>query len=460
MDTLSLITGIITGTIIGYLLALVLKRNKVSNASGTADTEQLLQKINALESENRNIRDEKSKLDGSIEKAREVFRDIDAKLKTEQENNRALIAQLSAAKAEKSAIEEKLQVQKKEVEELQQKFKTEFENIANKLLDEKSAKFSQQNQEKLDSILKPFNEKIKDFEKTVKDSYEKGTRENSALMEQVKQLSELNQQMRTDAQNLTRALTTDSKQQGNWGELKLEMILEGSGLVKGEEYDLQVSAVNDEGRRFQPDAIIKLPENKHIIIDSKVSLTDYEKWVSEENEMARDALLKQHVQSMRNHIKGLHEKNYASLKGMNTPDFVLMFVPVEPSFAAAVSADKELYQFAWEKKIVMVTPSTLLATLKTVASIWKQERQNKNAIRIAEEAGKLYDKFVGFMEDMETIRKSIDNSEKAFDAAMNKLKSGSGNIIKRTEDLRKLGAKASKNIPSHLLDDENPAIEE
>jgi len=458
MELTSLIIGIITGIAIGYLLALVLKKNK--NTLTASSDQELIQKVNQLESENRTLRDEKSKLDGNIERAREVFRDIELKLKTEQENNRSLIAQLSTAKAERSAIEEKLNVQKKDIEELQQKFKLEFENIANKLLDEKSAKFSQQNQEKLDIILKPFNEKIKDFENTVKDTYVKGTQERSALVEQIKNLSDLNQQMRTDAQNLTKALKSDSKQQGNWGELKLDLILEGSGLVKGEEYELQFSAVNDEGRRFQPDAIVRLPESKHIIIDSKVSLTDYEKWVNEENELLKDAFLKQHIQSIRNHIKGLEEKNYSSLKGLNSPEVVLMFIPVEPCFSVAITTDKDLYQFAWDRKIVMVTPSTLLATLKTVASIWKQERQNKNAIRIAEEAGKLYDKFVGFLEDMESIKKSIDSSEKAYDAAINKLKSGSGNLIKRAEDIRKLGAKTNKNLPGNLIEDENPKLEE
>lgn len=458
MDILSLIIGIITGIVIGYLLAIVLKKNQ--NLSTGSPEGDLIQKTNQLESENRTLRDEKSKLEGSVERAREVFKDMEVKLKTEQEQNRSLIAQLSTAKAERAAIEDKLQLQKKDIEELQQKFKLEFENIANKLLDEKSAKFSQQHQEKLDTILKPFNEKIKDFENTVKDTYVKGTQERSALVEQIKSLTELNQQMRTDAQNLTKALKSDSKQQGNWGELKLDLILEGSGLVKGEEYELQFSTTNDEGKRFQPDAVVKLPENKHIVVDSKVSLTDYEKWVNEENELLKETFLKQHIQSIRNHIKGLEEKNYSALKGLNSPEVVLMFIPVEPCFSVAVTADKELYQFAWDRKIVMVTPSTLLATLKTIASIWKQERQNKNAIRIAEEAGRLYDKFVGFLEDMEAIKKSIDNSEKAYDSAINKLKTGSGNLIKRAEDIRKLGAKTNKNLPPNLIDDDNLKLEE
>src|ERR1019366_2101430 len=346
---------------------------------------------------------------------------------------------------------------KSELENINKKYTTEFENIANKILDEKSKKFTDQNKTNLDIILNPLKEKIKDFETKVEKAYKTESDERITLKAEIKNLIDLNKQVSEDANNLAKALKGDNKKQGNWGEVILEKVLERSGLVKGQEYVTQFSTNNSEGNRIQPDAIIKLPDDKQIIVDAKVSLIAYEACVNAATDEDREKFIKEHLLSVRNHVKLLSSKDYQSSPDFNTPDFVLLFIPIESSFSIAVQADQELFNFAWDRKIVIVSPSTLLATLRTIASVWKQERQTKNAIEIAKQSGALYDKFVGFIDDMDKIGKSIDTSKKAYDSAINKLHKGSGNLVKRAQDIEKLGAKTTKQIAGKFIENDAPS---
>ena len=336
----------------------------------------------------------------------------------------------------------------------------EFENLSSKILEEKSLKFVEQNRTNLDVILTPLREKIKDFEQKVEQSYKIESAERHTLKGEIKNLIELNKQISDEANNLARALKGDTKKQGNWGEVILERILERSGLVKGSEYEVQYNTTNEEGRRIQPDIIINLPDNKHIVIDSKVSLVAYDAMVNASTDEDREKYLRDHILSVRSHIKGLSEKNYQTSIGINTPDFVLLFMPIESSFGLAVQADNELFTFAWDRKIVIVSPSTLLATMKTISSIWKQERQTRNAIEIARQGGALYDKFKNFVDDLIEVGTKMNGAKKSYEDAMNKLSSGSGNLVKRVEDLKKLGAKSTKDLPPSILEKAQESVEE
>jgi DNA recombination protein RmuC len=353
---------------------------------------------------------------------------------------------------QKNYYEEKLLAHKNEMEQLQKKLTTEFENIANRVLDEKSQKFTEQNRVNLDIILNPLKEKIRTFEQKVEETYKADSAERITLKTEIRSLVEMNKQISDEANNLARALKGDNKKQGNWGEIILEKILERSGLLKGQEYKIQVSSTNDEGKRIQPDVVIYLPDNKHIIIDSKVSLLAYEAYVNSEDEEQKEILKKEHLRSIREHIRALSEKNYQSSLDFNAPDFVMLFVPIESSFSVAVQADQELFGYSWDRKIVIVSPSTLLASLKTIASIWKQERQTRNAIEIASQSGALYDKFVGLLEDLGSIGTKLDAARDSYSQAMNKLSTGTGNLIKRVQTLKELGAKANKAIPEKFID--------
>ncbi len=381
-------------------------------------------------------------------------------LSAERDKVLKLNSELSSLNSDYRNLQEKLDEQKSEIEELQSKFVKEFENLANKILDEKSSKFTLQNKENLDQILKPLNENIKAFEKKVEDVYVNDTKERATLAQQIKTLHDLNQQMSRDATNLTNALKGETKSQGNWGEFILESLLEKSGLLKDREYFLQESITSEGGRRYQPDVIIRLPENKSVIIDSKVSLIAYEKFSSAENEDERLGSIKEHILSIRNHIKNLNGKNYQNLYGINGLDFVLMFLPIEPAFSLALQNDSGLFQEAYDKNIVIVSPTTLLATLRTIASIWRQENQNKNAIEIARQSGALYDKFVGFVEDLQTIGSRIEQTQNAYSDAMKKLSTGRGNLLNSAEKIRKLGAKTSKTLPQSMIDDDENLLEE
>ena len=359
-----------------------------------------------------------------------------------------LLAQISTLKAEKNFLQEKLEKQIQQTEELQKRLTVEFENIANRVMKQRTEEFNATNQRSLGELLNPLKEKITAFEQTVQNTYEKELREKLSLGEELKKLTEMNRQMSQDATNLTNALKGDAKKQGNWGEVVLERVLERSGLTLGQEYKREDVVEGSEGEVIRPDVIIYLPDNKHIIVDSKVSLVAYERYVSTDDDFVREKSIKEHILSIRNHVKGLSEKNYQNARNINTPDFVLLFMPIEAAFAAAVQNDSELFSFAWEKHIVIVSPTTLLATLRTIASIWKQENQTKNAQEIARLSGTLYDKLVGFAEDMEKIKTNIDRADKAYDEALKKLKDGKGNVIRTAEKIKELGAKTgNKTLP-------------
>ncbi|MFT4830992.1 MAG: DNA recombination protein RmuC [Psychroserpens sp.] len=358
--------------------------------------------------------------------------------------------QVTRYQADLENLELKNREQKQEVEKLQEKFTKEFENLANKILDEKSTKFTEQNRENIKNILIPLQEKILLFEKKVDDSQKESVGMHSALKEQLANLQTQNLKITQEAENLTKALKGDSKMQGNWGELVLERVLEKSGLEKDREYTVQQSFTREDGSRVLPDVIINLPDGKKMIVDSKVSLTDYERYVNAEDDM-RDKFLKDHVNSIRRHVDQLSAKKYEDLYDMESPDFVLMFVPIEPAFAIAINNDNSLYNKAFEQNIIIVTPSTLLATLRTIDSMWNNEKQQRNALEIARQAGALYDKFEGFVLDLTKVGKKMDEAKQEYKGAMNKLVDGRGNIITSIEKLKKMGAKAKKSLPESIL---------
>lgn len=359
---------------------------------------------------------------------------------------------LSTKEADFKNIRERLQEQKSELEKIQDKFRLEFKNLANEILEEKTKKFTEQNKSNLSSILDPLKEKITDFEKKVEQSNKESIDRNAALREQLNNLKELNLKMSVDAENLTKALKGDAKTMGSWGEFILESILEKSGLVKGREYVIRKSFRSEEGNLMQPDIVVKLPERKNIVIDSKVSLVDYEKYVNTDDKDKEDHYLKMHLASLRRHIDSLSAKNYQNLYDIAGLDFVLLFMPVEPAFSLAIQAEEALFMYAYKKNIVIVSPSTLIATLRTIASIWRQEYQNRNVKEIARQGGALYDKFVGLLEDLMEIGKKLDDTRKAYNASMNKLSVGKGNLIKKVQDIKELGASTKKNLPQKILD--------
>ncbi len=365
--------------------------------------------------------------------------------------------QLTEKSSEIKYLEEKLNENKVEVEKLQEKFSKDFEILANKILEEKSSSFTKQNKENIKNILEPLQEKIQTFEKKVEDTHKESIDYNAALRQQIIGLKELNEQMSKEAVNLTKALKGDSKTQGNWGELVLERVLEKSGLEKEREYFVQQSFTNEEGKRILPDVVIHLPGNKKMVIDSKVSLTAYEQYVNADDEAIKPALIKEHVNSLKRHIEQLSEKKYQDIYNIESPDFVLLFVPVEPAFATALNSDNQLYNKAFEKNIVIVTPTTLLATLRTIDSMWNNEKQQQNAIEIAKQAGRLYDQFVNLTNDLIKVGNQLKTVQGSYDSTMVKL-TGKGNLIKKVENIKSLGIKSSKNFNDKLLErakDEN-----
>ncbi|MEH6760746.1 MAG: DNA recombination protein RmuC [Maribacter arcticus] len=366
-------------------------------------------------------------------------------LEKEQLGNRIVRAQ-----ADLEHLHDKNREQKEEVEKLQKKFTKEFENLANKILEEKSLKFTERNEKNIKNILTPLNEKIQLFEKKVEASQKENISIHSALREQLLNLQSQNLKITQEAENLTKALKGDSKMQGNWGELVLERVLEKSGLEKDREYTVQQTFIRADGSRVLPDVIINLPDGKKMVVDSKVSLTDYERYVNADEEL-RDKYLKDHINSLRRHVDQLSAKKYEDLYEMESPDFVLMFVPIEPAFAIAINQDSSLYNKAFEQNIIIVTPTTLLATLRTIDSMWNNEKQQRNAIEIARQAGALYDKFEGFVSDLMKVGKKMDEAKGEYRGAMNKLVDGRGNIVNSIEKLKKMGAKAKKTIPESIL---------
>ena len=387
----------------------------------------------------------------------QVIQRLQAEKNDLQEKMDGRNADLAAARTLNSELERQLASQKEEFAKMNEKLKAEFQNIATMVTAASTKELSRANTEKLEGILNPFAEKLNDLKQQVSDAYDKESRDKAGLREEIKQLMELNKQMSEDAVDLTRALKGDSKTQGNWGELVLERVLDLAGLEKGVEYDREVAIENG---KYRPDVVVHLPDDKHIIVDSKVSLTAYERMVNSDDPQEFQRLQKEHVNSIKKHIDELNAKNYQNLKAFDTPNFVLMFIPVESSFSAAVQIDQSLYNYALQRNVVMVTPSTLLATLRTVASIWQHEKQNRNTLEIARMSGKLYDKLCGFISDMEKIDRALKSAQSSYNDAFSKLSTGTGNAIITAEKIKKLGAKTTKSISSdYLLAEEGEDLE-
>ena len=357
---------------------------------------------------------------------------------------------LAAAEADYRNLEEKLAERKLEMDNIQEKFTAEFKNLANEILEKNSLKYSDLNKNSMNELLKPLKDKIVTFEKKVEEAYDKELRDKISLREEVKKLYELNNRISEEANNLTRALKGDTRKQGDWGEVILETVLERSGLTKDREYRKQVITTNASGDTIKPDYLIMLPDKRHIIVDSKVSLVAYENFVNTNDDGARPKFLKAHLDSMKNHVKILSEKNYFSSLEFNTPDFVLMFVPIESSFSLALQADQELFNYAWERRIVIVSPTTLLATMRTIASMWKMDKQSQHAFQIAEESGKLYDKFKLFMDDMVKVGNQLTSTRSTYEEAMKKLVTGRGNLVNQAEKLREMGARNTRRIDEKI----------
>jgi len=356
---------------------------------------------------------------------------------------------------ERSSAQEKLTLLQDAKEQLRQQFQV----LAQDILEEKSKRFSEQNQTALGQLLEPLRARIQEFQGKVETAYVNDSKDRSALAEQVKNLVSMNQQLSERASDLTRALTSQNKAQGNWGELILERVLESSGLRKGQEYSVQESHQREDGSRVQPDVVLHLPEERHLIIDAKMSLNAYMDYVNAADDVVREGARKRHIDSVRSHIKGLAEKNYQDLYGSGSPDFVLMFVPVESAFMLAITEDAALWQDAWQRNVLLVSPSTLLFVVRTVAQLWRQEQQTRNAQEIAKRGAALYDKFVGFVGDMDNLGQRLQQANKAYDDSVKKLSSGNGSLVRQAEMLRELGVKPSKRVPGHHLPEADDLLE-
>lgn len=363
-----------------------------------------------------------------------------------------LATEYAKVSADNQNMHDKLINQAMEFERLQKQSVLQFENLASQILKKNSEEFTVNNQKNMNELIGPLRERIQGFEKKVEETYEKGLKDQTDLKAELKKLYDLNSRMTDEANNLTKALKGDVKKQGNWGEIVLERILERSGLTEGQEFEREKVMRNATGKTIRPDVIVNLPDRKHIVIDSKVSLVAYERFVNSDDAIERQKYLKDHLLSLKNHVKELNAKHYTSSPELNTPDFVLLFIPIESSFSIAVEEDQQLFNYAWENKAVIVSPSTLLATLRTIASIWQQENQTKNALEIAKQSGLLYDKFVAFLTDIDNLGKNISTLQNTYEKASNKLNTGTGNLVRRVERLRELGAKTSKQIPDKFID--------
>jgi DNA recombination protein RmuC len=424
MDIIALIIGIAIGLTIGFLLA---KRQKSSDVQTPSEDVSFFKT--------------------QIEKLEEA-------ISNERTDNKTKIQELANATQEVNFLKEKLEENKKEIVGIKDSMTKEFKLIASGILDENTQKFTRQNKDNLDSILTPLKERIKEFEDKVDKNYRHRTSEQAILKTELKQLIELNQTLSQEAKNLTTALKGESKTQGNWGEMVLQRILENSGLSEGQEFELQYTTRDEHGQQLRPDVLIRLPEGKHIVVDSKVSLLAYERLVNSDDPDERERSLRDHLVSIKTHIRDLSEKNYQAGKGIKSPDFVLLFMPIESSFGIAMNEDKDLFSFAWDRKVVIVTPSTLLATLRTVASIWDQEKQNRNVAEIARLAGRLYDKFVAFTLDLEKAEDRIRLAGESVGEARKKLATGKGNMINLAMKTKTLGGQSisKKEFDQSLID--------
>lgn len=456
MEILYIILAFIFGAVLAYF---ILKSSSVSRKSH----EELQQNFNQKEADlNRIIAEISAENKAQIQKIseqQELNERQNSEIKNLQNDKNQLIGLKSQLAAQNESLQQLLNSQKEEIVKIQEEAKLQFENLANKILEEKTLKFTEQNQQNLKNILNPLQEKITDFEKKVENTHKESIDYHAALRQQILGLKEMNLQMSKETLNLTKALKGDSKIQGNWGELVLERVLEKSGLEKGREYEIQKSFTTEEGNRVQPDVIINLPDGKKMIVDSKVSLTAYEKYINEEDDEQKNSFLKEHVNSLKRHVEQLGSKNYQHLYQMESPNFVLLFIPIEPAFAIALNEDTQLYNKAFERNIVIVTPSTLLATLRTIDSMWTNQKQQENAYEIARQAGALYDKFDGFVTDLVKIGKKMDEAKTEYEGAMNKLVDGKGNLITSVQKLKIMGAKAKKSLPDAIINRANASLE-
>ncbi|MCX6158079.1 MAG: DNA recombination protein RmuC [Ignavibacteriae bacterium] len=434
MDLLSVIFGMIIGGIIAFISAKVIFSKTDSVPQGV-----FIKAQNDIASLNK----ETELLGISIA-------ETDKQLKSERESKFSLSSELSKEINENKNLQLRLTEQKEQLESLEKRFQTEFENLANRILEEKSLKFTEQNKTNIDQILKPLSDRIKGFEDKVDKVYSEDLKDRATLLSQIKTLQDLNQRVSDEANNLTKALKGESKTQGNWGEFILESILEKTGLVKDREFVVQESITNEDGKRYQPDVIIKLPDDRNIIVDSKVSLKDYEVFCSTDNDEERKRALASHISSVRNHIKGLSLKKYQDLYGIQSLDFVIMFMPIEPALSITAQGDINIWNDAFENNIVIVSPSTLLATLRTIANIWKQEYRTRNVLDIAKQSSLLYDKFVGMYSDLLEVERKFDAARESLDSSMKKIKTGRGNLISQVEKIKHLGITTAKSLPADL----------
>lgn len=425
---------------------------------------ELRQRIESLESERRLLHEELAQLRGELthraglaERLAETnqrLAEVQTRWQQTLEENRRLAERQAALtqelEAERRAAADKLRL----LEDARQQLTEQFKNLANEILEEKSRRFTDQNQAQLAGLLEPLKMRLTEFQRKVEEAYVNEGKDRTALAEQVRQLMALNQTLSREARQLTEALKGSSKTQGTWGELVLERVLEASGLRRGEEYEVQVSHTDGEGRRLQPDVVIRLPEGRHLVIDAKVSLNAYEDYTAATDENARQAALKRHLDSVRTHMKGLSQRRYEELYGVGSLDFVLLFVPIEPAFMLAVTHDRDLFMDAWQRNVLLVSPSTLLFVVRTVAHLWRQEQQNQSAQEIAKRGAELYDKLAGFVADLQALGQRLEQARSEYDKAMGKLATGKGNLLRRAESLRELGVKPGKNLPLGLLADD------
>jgi len=428
MNDAGIILIVIAGVLAGIVVALLFWAGKIRGEL-------------TAEAERRAIAEEKSSRVPGLEE------NLD---KAKQEN---ILLQTRMSELETRLEDERKNAEEKFslLQEARDQLKLEFQNVANKIFEDKSQKFTEQNKENIEGVLRPMREQLLDFRKKVEDVYDKESKDRVSLLTEIVHLKSLNERISEDAINLTNALKGQSKTRGSWGEMILERVLEESGLHKGREYEVQTMYASEEGQRRHPDVIVHLPEGKDIVIDSKVSLTAYEKYCSADTDEKREKRLKEHLFSIRTHIKTLSDKRYEELDGISTLDFVIMFLPIEGAFWAAIESEQELFNEAFDKNIMLVSPSTLLATLRIINNIWRYEDQNKNALIIAKKAGDLYDKFVGFVEAVDDVGLKLDKAQDSYKMARNRLADGKGNLVRRTEELRQLGVKAQKELPEGLV---------
>ncbi len=456
MEILLLIIGLAAGGVLGYLL---LKSQQAANTVPKTELLTLQNDFNNLKEQLIHLQAEKDTLDKQIDELATKLKESDHELKEKNETLYQSKINYSELNAQNKILREKLETQKQEIEDLGKKFKTEFENLANKILEEKSEKFTKTNRENIENLLKPLGENIKEFRTRVDEVYHKESKERFSLGERVKELAALNETISKEARELTKALRSEAKTQGNWGEMILEKILELSGLRKGEEYFMEHQLLDDNGKplvsdqehkKMRPDAVIKYPDNRSVIIDSKVSLTRFVNYTTAADSVARDTELKAHVASVKKHIDGLSARGYDDYD--TSLDFVMMFVPSEPAYIAALQGDPNLWEYAYGKRILLLSPTNLITSLKLIADLWKREYQNRNAIAIADRGAKLYDKFVSFVKNMENVGSQLEKAQDTYDSAFKQLSKGSGNLVSQALKLKELGIKNKAELPKEMED--------